>query len=239
MDAQVIEELKYPKVRLPKSFDVDDSMFVQPPPPEERKELEIVRGPGIGQVPANDPLPEKLSGVAAIKVGDKITTDHIMPAGPRLKHRSNIEKYSTFTFEGVDADFAGRAAKLRDKRVHGFIVAGESYGQGSSREHAAMCPMHLGVKAVLAKSIERIHMANLVNFGIVPMIFGKAGDYDAIETGDSLSVEGVREGLSGDGKLVVKNETKGTEIPVKIEVSARQKEMLLAGGKMNVVRGKV
>jgi aconitate hydratase len=177
-----------------------------------------------------------LAGVATIKVGDKITTDHIMPAGARLKYRSNVPKYSEYVFEGVDAEFHARAAANRDKGVHNVIVAGESYGQGSSREHAALCPMFLGVKAVVAKSFERIHQANLINFGIVPFVFENRGDYDKVSAGDRLVISGLREAVSGDGRAVLVVEPQGARIPVKVELTDRQKAIVLAGGLLNTVR---
>jgi aconitate hydratase len=231
MDATAQDELACPRVRLPKAFDVDDSMFIAPA--EDPDPVDIVRGPGIGGVPRNDPLPDALKGVAAIKVGDAVTTDHIMPAGARLKHRSNTERYATFVFEAVDPDFARRAAESRDKGLHNVIVAGESYGQGSSREHAALCPMTLGVKAVVAKSIERIHLANLVNFGIVPFVFKDGTGYDAVEQGDELCIEGVRQALEGDGACVVRNVSRGADIPVRASLSPRQAAIILAGGLLN------
>jgi len=238
VDPRAIEELKYPRVKQPKSFDVDDSMFIRPP--EDGSAVKIVRGPGIGTVPKNAPLPKDLSGVAVIKVGDKITTDHIMPAGQRLKHRSNIETYSRYVFETTDPDFASRAAKNRDAGQHNVIIAGDSYGQGSSREHAALCPMFLGVKAVVAKSFERIHLANLVNFGIVPFKFEKAGDYDKVGPGDGLSIIGLRAAVEGDGKgiLKVKNAGGELEIPVRAVLSDRQKMIVLSGGLLNLTAGK-
>ena len=198
-------------------------------------ETAIVRGPNIGTVPVNTPLPEKLIGVATIKVGDKITTDHIMPAGARLKYRSNVPAYSQYVFEPVDKDFSKRAAAHREAGRHNVIVAGESYGQGSSREHAAMCPMYLGVKAVLAKSIERIHLANLINFGIVPFTFVHAADYEAIAAGDTLEIENLRAAVAGDGKAVLKNETQKKSIPILTILTERQKKLLLAGGLLPAV----
>jgi len=206
-------------------------MFIQPP--GDGSSIAIVRGPNIGIVPKNEPLPVDLAGVAAIRVGDKTTTDHIMPAGQRLKHRSNVETYSKFVFENTDPEFSQRAAKNRDEGLHNFIIAGESYGQGSSREHAALCPMYLGVKAVIAKSIERIHQANLINFGIVPFLFKKATDYEKIKEGDRLSCMGIHGALSRDVSVTIKNETKGIEIPVTVNLSERQKEILLVGGLLN------
>lgn len=233
VDPRTVEELEYPRVREPKSFHINDSMFIQPP--GDGSSVAIVRGPNIGIVPKNEPLPVDIAGVAAIRVGDKITTDHIMPAGQRLKHRSNVETYSKFVFENMDPEFSQRAAKNRDEGLHNFIIAGESYGQGSSREHAALCPMYLGVKAVIAKSIERIHRANLINFGIVPFLFKKAADYEKIEEDDRLSCMGIHGALSRDVSATIKNETKGIEIPVTVNLSERQKEILLVGGLLNYV----
>lgn len=236
VDPRQDETLTCPKVRQPKSFDVDDSMFVFPS--KDTVDVDIVRGPSIGEVPVNDDLAEGLKGVAVIKVGDKVTTDHIMPAGQRLKHRSNVENYSKFVFESVDADFAARAVINRDAGVDNIIIAGESYGQGSSREHAALCPMYLGVKVVVAKSIERIHLANLINFGIVPFIFGSSSGYDCIDCGDELRVEDLR-GVVAAGKGVLTDVTSGKEIEVECSLSDRQKGILLKGGLLNyTVAGK-
>ncbi len=161
--------IEYPKVSMPTKFLVDDSMFIFPK--DADKNVEVVRGPNIGTPPVNDKMPDNIVGHVGIKVGDKITTDHIMPAGARLKYRSNVPKYSEFVFEPIDPGFPKRAMADKQKGLATVIVAGESYGQGSSREHAALCPMYLGVKAIIAKSVERIHAANLVNFGIVSLSF--------------------------------------------------------------------
>jgi aconitate hydratase len=173
--------------------------------------------------------------VAVIKVGDKITTDHIMPAGARLKYRSNVPQYAKYVFEHVDPAFHANASANRDAGLHNVIVAGDSYGQGSSREHAAMCPMYLGVKALVAKSIERIHLANLINFGIVPFIFENPSDYETVAKGDRLEIEGLREAVSGDGRAVVRNVTQGTSFGVSVTLSARQKTILLNGGLLAAV----
>jgi aconitate hydratase len=231
VDARTMEELQYPRVRQPKAFEIDDSLFLKPP--EDGSKVQIVRGPNIGKVPKNDPLAEKLDGVATIKVGDKITTDHIMPAGQRLKYRSNVEAYARYVFENVDASFSQRALKNKEQGIHNFIIAGDSYGQGSSREHAALCPMFLGVKAVVAKSFERIHLANLINMGIVPLVFQKGADLDKIEQGDRLVVSAIRDIVS-TGKGTLRDETKGVDIPVKADLSDRQKEMVLKGGLLNL-----
>jgi aconitate hydratase len=231
MDPIVQDEVKFPRVKDPVKFDIDDSMFLQPP--KDRKSVQIVRGPNIGKVPNNTPLPETINGLAAARVGDKITTDHIMPAGARLKLRSNVEAYSKYVFEKTDPEFAARAAANRDKGLHNFIIAGESYGQGSSREHAALCPMFLGVKIVLARSIERIHLANLINFGIVPFTFVQPADYEKIAVGDELVIAGIREAVKGDGKATLRNQTRGLDIPVQTDLSARDKDILLEGGLLN------
>jgi aconitate hydratase len=228
-------EIPYPAQDEPAEFRIDDSLFRAPP--EKGTAGAVVRGPNIGEPPHNAPLPVKLAGVAAIKVGDKITTDHIMPAGSRLKYRSNIPAYSQYVFEPVDPGFAKRAAQNRDNRLHNFIVAGESYGQGSSREHAAICPMYLGVKAVIAKSIERIHTANLINFGIVPLVFENPADYDKIAAGDHLRIEQVRAALEkGKTKVTLRNDTKDADIPLTLALTERQRKILRAGGLLNTFK---
>lgn len=229
-------EQPLPVVSEPEQFAIDDSMFLfRESAGRGEPETEIVKGPNIGDVPVGQPMVEGLDGVITIKVGDKITTDHIMPAGARLKYRSNIPRYSKCVFENVDPDFDERASRNRDKGLHNIIVAGLSYGQGSSREHAAMCPMYLGVKAVIAKSIERIHCANLINFGIIPFIFDVPESYDSIEQGDQLLIDGLRLAVEGDGKATVCNITRGTTFIVRTDVSARQKTILLNGGLLAAV----
>jgi len=237
VDPLAQQETACPEVSMPETFITDDSMFLFP---SENTNVEIKRGPNIGDPPVNEPLPADLIGEAAIKVGEKITTDHIMPAGQRLKYRSNIPAYAEYVFEHVDGTFSARAGKNRDAGVHNFIIAGDSYGQGSSREHAALCPMYLGVKAVIAQSIERIHMANLFNFGILPLLFEHPEDYHRIDQGDALEIRGVRRELAdaegSDLKLKLVNRTKGSEIPLTVPVSARQRKLLLAGGLLNFTR---
>jgi len=223
---------EYPSYERPKQFLVDDSMILRPA--DNPDQVEIYRGPNIGEPPSNDPLPETIDGEVAIKVGDKITTDHIMPAGSRLKYRSNVAKYSTFVFEGVDPTFAERAAANRDKGIHNIIVAGVSYGQGSSREHAALCPMYLGVKAVIAKSMERIHRANLINFGIVPLLFADSEDYDELTQGDRLEIDNIREQLlSGATRLTVRNATRNSTFEVNCDLTERERKIVAAGGLLN------
>jgi len=223
-------DLPYP-VEDPVSFKIDDSLFLYGETAGKGiPDAEIVRGPNIGQVPSGKPMEERLDGVATIKVGDRITTDHIMPAGQRLKYRSNIPVYAQYVFEHTDPEFYQNASRNRDAGLANVIVAGESYGQGSSREHAAMCPMYLGVKALIAKSIERIHRANLINFGIVPFVFADPADYDRIEKGDRLVIDGFRAAIAGEGKATVRDETKGFSFGVQVELSERQREFLLCGG---------
>ena len=201
--------------------------------PADADGVELNKGPNIGSVPLGDELEDTVEGETILKVGDDITTDHIIPAtSDILKFRSNIDKLSEFTLSRVDEDFAQRAKE----KGGGFIVGGENYGQGSSREHAALCPMYLGIEAVVAKSFARIHKANLLNFGLLPLTFKDNDDYDKIDEGDELSIESVIEGVDADSEktsLVLVNETKGEEIPVELDASHREREYLLVGGKLN------
>ena len=216
-------------VPAPKAFPVDDSMFLYRATARRGvKKTEIVRGPNIAPVPKGTPMPETYRGVCAIKVGDKITTDHIMPAGARLKFRSNVPQYAKFVFEPCDPTFHDICLANKEKGLANVIVAGESYGQGSSREHAALCPMYLGVKAVIAKSIERIHRANLINFGIVPFTFDDPKAYDTLAPGDALELVDVKAAVSGDGRVTVKT-AKGA-FTATARLSGREKQLLLAGG---------
>ncbi|UEC41842.1 MAG: Aconitate hydratase [Methanothrix sp.] len=224
-------DLDFPRIKMPERFKIDDSMTIPPIPPAERERVSIYRGPNIGAPPTNDPMPEGLRGRIAIKVEDYVTTDHIMPAGSRLKYRSNVPKYSEFVFEPLDQDFSKRASDYRDRGIHNLIAAGLSYGQGSSREHAALCPMYLGVKAVMAKSIERIHAANLVNFGIVPFTFGSESDYASLKEDDEVEIPGIREAIErGDEVIEAFDRTAGLRVRLKTVLSARQREILIAGG---------
>jgi aconitate hydratase len=221
-------EMDYPSIKIPEKFYLDDSMII--PPQKKPEKIEVYRGPNIGDPPSNPPFPEDILGFITIKVGDKITTDHIIPAGSRMKYRSNVPKYSEFVFEIVDDSFFSRASKIRDDGKHNVIVGGQSYGQGSSREHAALCPMYLGVKAVLAKSFERIHTANLINFGIIPLTFQDDNDYNTLETGDEIKINNARDYLMNNEPFPVKNITKGTEFQATYSLSERQRKILLEGG---------
>ncbi len=225
--------IPFPRIQMPEMFEIDDSMIIAPLPPAERAAQKICRGPNIGEPPANTPLPEEIAGIVTIRVGDLVTTDHIMPAGSRLKYRSNVPKYSEFVFEPLDREFSSRASALRDKGIHNLIVAGQSYGQGSSREHAALCPMFLGVKAVMAKSIERIHAANLVNFGILPFAFAKEDDWEGLPQNTPIRISEIREALKIGSESIIALAGPGDrpqKIELKINLSPRQREIVLAGG---------
>lgn len=226
--------LPYPQAAMPDRFLIDDSMFIFPHGPDPAVEIE--RGPNIGRPPYTEPLVEAIAGLVTLKVGDKITTDHITPAGPYLKYRSNIPRYAQVTFEGVDPTFAQRAARNRDAGVHNVIVAGQSYGQGSSREHAAICPMYLGVKAVIAISFERIHTDNLINFGLVPLTFADPADYARLAQGDEVSLPDLRAHVEAGTDPILVDRTQGIEIPLRLTLSERQRRLLLAGGLLGLSR---
>jgi len=208
---------------------IDDSRFVHPNGNDN-----VLKGPNIGPSPKGEPIKGDILGVVALKVGDKITTDHIMPAGSRLKYRSNIPKYSDYVFEGVDPDFPDRMRELKRGGKMGFIIGGQSYGQGSSREHAAICPAYLGVRCVVTKSIERIHRANLINFGILPLLFSNEGDYDRIDQGDELEIMDAEKGIDSSS-FVLFDRTKGIELQLTGKFSPREKKYLLAGGKLHAL----
>jgi aconitate hydratase len=227
-------KMHYPEVTMPDHFHVDDSMIIKPEDTGDSSTIEIYRGPNIGDPPMNEAFPESIKGEVTIKVGDKITTDDLVPAGKRMKYRSNIPKYSKYFFELIDGHFYKRAMKIRDKGRHNIIVAGLSYGQGSSREHAAICPMCLGVKAVIAKSFERIHTANLINFGILPITFQNEEDYERIHQGNTIEIRDVRKIIEENGKMIVQNVSSGTSFEVIYTLSDRQKKILLAGGALNL-----
>ena len=228
--------LPYPSVAMPEAFAVDDSMIL--PPAGDPSSIEPYRGPNIGQPPGNTPMPETVDGVVTIRVDDYVTTDHIIPAGARMKYRSNVPRYSEFLFEVVDPGFFGRALEIKESGRQNIIVAGVSYGQGSSREHAALCPMYMGVRAVIAKSFERIHTANLVNFGIVPLTFVDEADFDTIAQGDSLELPRIRGSIEKGERVTVRNTTRGTEFRVEYDLSERAKEIVLAGGMLTLIKNR-
>ena len=223
---------KLPKIDMPKKFMVNDNMIIPPLPPEEGKRVEIVRGPNIKPLPEFNPIPEKLEGEVLLKVEDDITTDHIMPAGAKiLPLRSNIPEISKFVFSVIDEKFHD----ISLEKGGGFIVGGDNYGQGSSREHAAIAPKYLGIKAVIVKSFARIHLANLINFGIVPLTFINKEDYNKIERGDQFEIDLT---TLETGSITLKNITKNTEIPLTHSLSQTEIEELKAGGKLTLIKQK-
>ena len=230
--------MEYPVFTEPEQFLADDSMMIQPP--ADGSNVEIIRKPTIGQPPLNQPLPAALDGVVAIKTQDKTSTDDIMPAGIHLKHRSNIPEYAKVVFERFTEPgkptFAQRAAAIRDAGKHGVIVGRDSYGQGSSREHAAICPMYLGVKAVIAMAIERIHAANLINFGIIPFTFANPADYDSIEPADAIRISDLHAVVkAGEGTATVEKADGSTlKIELKTKLTDEDKAIILAGGRLNL-----
>ena len=222
-----------PPYVMPERFYINDNMVVPPASPEEAKDLEVLRGPNIKPFPVNTPLAESIEAGVTLKVGDNITTDHIMPAGAKiLPLRSNIPAISQHCFAVCDETFPKRALEAGKS----IVVGGVNYGQGSSREHAALAPLYLGVKAIICKSFARIHRQNLINNGILPLEFVNGEDYDRIEQGDELVIENIRDVIANSKDIVVKDKTKGIDIPVKCELSERGKGMILAGGLLNFTK---
>ncbi len=214
-----------PEIRMPEHFRIDDSGVLQPLPPDQAARAEVLRGPNIRPFPKGRKVPDSLCAQLVLKVGDNITTDHIMPAGAKvLPYRSNIPKMSEFCFEVCDADFPARAKAAGD----GVILGGSNYGQGSSREHAALVPMYLGIRAVVAKSFARIHAANLVNAGILPLTFENESDYARFDQGDTLSLCQIHQGM--DTGFVTLRSDRGQEARLRCTLTPRQKAILLAGG---------
>ena len=225
-------KVELPDIEMPKDFLINDNAVIPPAPEGER--VEVIKGPNIKPFPLAKPLADTVEGKALIVVEDNITTDHIMPSNAKLlPYRSNIPYLADYCLSPCDPEFPQRA-----KDNHGgFIIGGQNYGQGSSREHAALAPVYLGIKGVITKSFARIHKNNLINNGILPMVFENEADYDKISLGDDLMIDHAREQVN-TGKIVLKNKTKNEEYPLLIEVSERQKEMLQAGGLINLMRSK-
>lgn len=223
-----------PKIEMPDKFIVNDNMVEPPATVEEAANVEVLRGPNIKPFPKTEPLPENIEAKVMLKVGDNITTDHIMPAGAKiLPYRSNIPHLSQYCFAVCDEEFPERIKK----EGKGFIIGGANYGQGSSREHAALVPLYLGVKAVITKSFARIHVANLVNAGILPFTFKNESDYDKIDQMDELALNGIREAIKNNTPVVLKNITKGEEYELdSSHLSQRQRDMLLCGGLLDYTR---
>jgi len=220
-----------PRIPMPKQFLIDDRMIL--PPSSNPEEVVVERGPNIQPLPIRGPLEEVMEGSVILKMGDNITTDQIIPAGARvLPLRSNIPALSEHLFERVDRSFYRRARELGG----GFLVGGENYGQGSSREHAALAPMYLGIKVILAKSYARIHRSNLINFGILPLIFKSPDEFDRIQQGDQLRIKDVRDRLEKDEFLEIENATQGRTFEISHGLSDREMRILLAGGLLNYTR---
>ncbi len=222
----------YPTIVQPERFILNDSGLLKPLPPEEAAQVEIVRGPHIALFPALDPLPKDLSAKVVLKVGDNITTDDIMPGGAKvLPWRSNIGKISRFAFSGLDADFAERA----ERAGAGIVLGGENYGQGSSREHAALGPRHLGIRAKIAKSFARIHRANLINFGVLPLTLADPADYEAMKPGDRVELPGLRAALE-TGATEIEARTGARTIRLETDLNPRERQIVLAGGLLNYIK---
>ena len=223
-----------PEFKLPEHFVINDNMIIPPAPAEEMDSVEVLRGPNIKPFPETSPLDESIECAVSLKVGDNITTDHIMPAGAKiLPLRSNIPKISQHCFTVCDEEFPRRAKNMGKS----IIVGGSNYGQGSSREHAALAPLYLGVKAVLVKSFARIHRANLINAGILPLTFVNEADSEKIGQGDEIAIENVKESVLADkSELTLVNKTTGAEIPVLCELTGRTKDIILAGGLLDYTR---
>ena len=220
-------------IAQPEHFLINDNMVEPPAPVEEMDKVEVLRGPNIKELPTTSALEETITAKALLKVGDNITTDHIMPAGAKiLPYRSNIPYLSNFCFAVCDEKFPERCRKEGPS----IVIGGSNYGQGSSREHAALVPLYLGVKAVVAKSFARIHCANLANAGILPFTFKNEADYDTIDQMDELELPNIRTAIANGGKVILKNKTKGTEIELEPVLTERQRDLVLAGGLLNYTR---
>lgn len=225
-----------PQFNLPATFIINDNMIALPASKEEADKVEVLKGPNIKSYPETSPLPESLHITCSLKVGDNITTDHIMPAGSKiLPLRSNIPEISKYCFSVVDEKFPERALSLGTSA----IIGGSNYGQGSSREHAALAPLYLGIKTVIVKSFARIHKANLVNAGILPLTFANEADYDKISAGDELCLDNLREAVKSSNTVTLKDKTSGIEAVLNIELSEREREVILEGGLLDYTRERI
>ncbi len=222
-----------PEFELPEVFTINDNMVVPPVPESEMNSVEVLRGPNIKPFPVSEAMADEIDAKCSLKVGDNITTDHIMPAGAKiLPLRSNIPKISGYCFAVCDEKFHDRALELGKS----IIIGGSNYGQGSSREHAALAPLYLGIKAVIVKSFARIHMANLINAGIIPMTFANEADYDRIDQLDELKITNLKTLIADATEITVTNVTKGFDFTVKLDLSERQRDMIKAGGLLNYTK---
>lgn len=221
------------EIEMPEKFLINDNMIIEPASVEEMESVEVLRGPNIKPYPKTSPLSDKIEASCSLKVGDNITTDHIMPAGAKiLPLRSNIPKISEHCFTVCDKDFPSRAKALGSS----IVVGGENYGQGSSREHAALAPLYLGVKAVLVKSFARIHRANLINAGIIPLTFANASDYDKFNLGDQLELPNVKQEIMDGKNITVVNKTNGETVEAVCELTDRTKAIIIAGGLLDYTK---
>lgn len=224
---------KMPEIEMPDEFIINDNMIAMPASVEDADSVEVMYGPNIKPFPKTEVMPEDITAKAVLKVGDNITTDHIMPAGAKiLPYRSNIPYLSNFCFKQCDEKFAEHCKEAGK----GIIIGGANYGQGSSREHAALVPLYLGIKAVITKSFARIHCANLVNAGIIPFTFANEADYDRISVNDELCLEGIRESIANGTDVTLKNLTTGESYKLDYQLSERQRDILLAGGLLDYTR---
>lgn len=224
---------KMPEIEMPDEFIINDNMIAMPASVEDADSVEVMYGPNIKPFPKTEAMPEDITAKAVLKVGDNITTDHIMPAGAKiLPYRSNIPYLSNFCFKQCDEKFAEHCKEASK----GIIIGGANYGQGSSREHAALVPLYLGIKAVITKSFARIHCANLVNAGIIPFTFANEADYDRISVNDELCLEGIRESIANGTDVTLKNLTTGESYKLDYQLSERQRDILLAGGLLDYTR---
>lgn len=231
--------ITYKKVDMPEVFPYGDEAIIPPISEEESKKVEIYRGPNITPLPDFEPFGDNIKAKVSIKVTDNITTDHIMPAGAQiLPLRSNINAISQYVYHLVDKDFVNRTRQNKEAGYNSIIVAGENYGQGSSREHAALAPRFLGVRAVIAKSFARIHHANLVNFGIAPLEFVNKDDYDKFSLNDELLIQNIRQSILESKTVLVKNLTTGETIELTYNLTPKQKEILLGGGLLRLIKSK-
>jgi aconitase A len=222
-------DMAYPKLNLPTKASVNTAMLVPPLPESEAQQIELIKGPNISDLPDFDPLPDRIEAPVLLKVGDNISTDEISPAGRALPFRSNIPKLAEFTYSQVDDEYSARAAEIASDTGH-VIVGGENYGQGSSREHAAITPRYLGLRVVIAKSFARIHWQNLANFGILALEFEDPADYDRIDQGDVLRIDDVRDELRAGSPLTAHNQTQDVDVALCHRLSQRQVKAVLAGG---------
>lgn len=226
--------IKIDEIKEPEKFLINDNLII--PPKADTKDVKIIKGPNIKEVPVKEPFKKNIEAEVLLKLGNNITTDDIMPAGSKvLPFRSNIPAISEFVFENIDRTFSKRAVEAKESGG-GIIIGGENYGQGSSREHAAIAPMYLGLQAVIAKSFARIHRANLINFGVLPLLFKSEGDYEKIEQGDRLLIRDVIGSIKGDQNFKVENLTKGYDFEVISNLNDREKDLILKGGLLPYVR---